>query len=413
VKKKYLLHLILIVILFAGNNLKSADMAKGENRKDGVEAIFQACEKGNVDEIKELLTSGVDINSKDKLGKTPLCFVISGEPNCQNRDRNEMPVAEDSDSYFKRGEFFLRENEFDRALEDVNVAIRLNPKNVEASNLRDIILAQKGQLHGEDNNQENRENKIIDIVKLLIAQGADVNIKDNSGDSPLHYAAAYGYTNIAKELIAHGVKINIRNNLGDTPLHTAVFWGHKDTIEFFLSYGADKTSKTKKGNTPLDYAIDAGFSGIVKLLGGDTDIVNFINNGTYTVIISEPSEVKRFLNLYGYGFNSIWIPQNKDIERLVSSFQNHLLVNKIIITKTEVDRVFVIANFNKYNREYSGFIRQGKKYIICNMVLNRGNTKKPDNKHFSFVLDGGSAYIRVIFDAQYKQVIQVDGNGVG
>lgn len=409
-KKKNILYLLLITIIFTNINIcKTEESAKGTLKKDNIEAIYQACEKGSLDEIKELLNSGVDINVKDKFGKTPLSFIIGGEPNKANRDKNEMPIAEDSNGYSKRGDFFLHENEFDRALEDFNVAIILNPKNDEAAFQQGLALAMKNQPQFKDFSRENKEKKITDAVELLLAKGADVNTKDNTGDTPLHYAAAYGYTNIGKELVAHMAKINIRNNLGETPLHTAVFWGHKEIIEFLLSYGADKTSKTKKGNTPLDYAVDVGFAGIVKLLGGDTDILNFVNNGSYSVIISNQSDIKSFLKSYGYVFNEIWIPQYEDIGGLVSVFANYLLENKIIITKTYIEREFVLEHFYKYNREYSGFVKRGRKYIICNMILHE--KRKPDKKHFSRIYDGGSVQIRVIFDAQIKQVVQVDGNG--
>ena len=121
-------------------------------------------------------------------------------------------------------------------------------------------------IYDYENKQEDREHKIIDVLKLLIAKGADINTKDNSGDTPLHYATAYGYANISKELINHGSNINIQNNAGETPLHTAVFWGYKGNIELLIEKGADLNIKDVEGRTPLKLAIEMDYYGIADLL---------------------------------------------------------------------------------------------------------------------------------------------------
>jgi len=70
-------------------------------------------------------------------------------------------------------------------------------------------------------------NRKYDICKKLLELGADVNFQDDTGMTPLHYAARKGLSEIAKLLIDNGANIDsveILNNA--TPLHLACKTGH-------------------------------------------------------------------------------------------------------------------------------------------------------------------------------------------
>jgi ankyrin repeat protein len=68
-------------------------------------------------------------------------------------------------------------------------------------------------------------------------------------------------------LFSYDVDLNIQDNEGKTPLHYAVVRGPRfmDLIEKIVEKGADFTIKDKKGKTPLDIASDAGHKNIVEL----------------------------------------------------------------------------------------------------------------------------------------------------
>ena len=107
-----------------------------------------------------------------------------------------------------------------------------------------------------------------DIVTLLIDQGADVNAnttKTGAG-TPLHQAAGEGHIDTVKLLIANRANVNSKNNYGGTPLHWAAVEGYTNVVELLLNKGADVNAKNKDDDTPLNFASNAGHTEIVELL---------------------------------------------------------------------------------------------------------------------------------------------------
>ena len=92
----------------------------------------------------------------------------------------------------------------------------------------------------------------IEIVKKHLAAGVNVNEKDETSWTPLHFAKT---KEVAELLISNGGDVNAKNNIGDTPLHQAVFDGHRDIVELLIANGADVNAKDDHGQTPLDTAI--------------------------------------------------------------------------------------------------------------------------------------------------------------
>ena len=99
----------------------------------------------------------------------------------------------------------------------------------------------------------------IEAVKKTLADGADVNAKDEDGRTPLLHAAYQGNNEIAELLLANGADVNAKNEVDTTPLHHAALYGHKETVELFITNGADVNaiivSGQHQGKTPLDLAI--------------------------------------------------------------------------------------------------------------------------------------------------------------
>jgi len=122
----------------------------------------------------------------------------------------------------------------------------------------------------------------IRIAQLLISNGADVNVKNQNGDTLLHQLAIDSFSirgdsgiklevdevdgvkvvrhitdlDVARFLISQGADVNAKNNNGDTPLHITVSRYRTITqmTRLFIFEGADINMKNKNGESPLDMA---------------------------------------------------------------------------------------------------------------------------------------------------------------
>ena len=152
-------------------------------------------------------------------------------------------------------------------------------------------------------------NNSIEMVKLLLANGADVNLKGHGDYTPLIWAAESAKTTELMELlIEEGADINpvaqdgvnalikaifgvlsdsgsidavkflINKGMdvnyaiddegapGYTSLMFAVRWGKIEVVKYLISAGADVNAMAKGGDTPLSIAVEEGFTEIIKQL---------------------------------------------------------------------------------------------------------------------------------------------------
>jgi len=112
----------------------------------------------------------------------------------------------------------------------------------------------------------------IEAVKQFLADGADVNAKDDAygGLTPLYVVAT---EEIAELLIVEGADVNQKDYCESTPLHSASTLGHKEVAELLIAKGAEVNAKEDDGRTPLDWAIEHNHPKTADLLrkhGGKT-----------------------------------------------------------------------------------------------------------------------------------------------
>lgn len=95
----------------------------------------------------------------------------------------------------------------------------------------------------------------MQIVKLLLANGAKVEAKNHIGQTPLFSAVIHNNPEGVKILIDHGAKVNLRQDGGSTPLHCAALNGYGDVARVLINNKAAVHAKTSDGKTPLELAL--------------------------------------------------------------------------------------------------------------------------------------------------------------
>ncbi|RKK66726.1 hypothetical protein BFJ69_g15146 [Fusarium oxysporum] len=118
-------------------------------------------------------------------------------------------------------------------------------------------------------------NGYVEVVKLLLDKGADVNIPDKNGWTPVSAASANGHVEVVKLLLDKGADVNIPDKNGWTPVSAASANRHVEVVKLLLDKGADVNIPTKDGRTPVSAASANGHAEVVKLLldkGADVNI---------------------------------------------------------------------------------------------------------------------------------------------
>jgi len=75
-------------------------------------------------------------------------------------------------------------------------------------------------------------------VESILKSGVSPNVRDESGLTPLHLAAAHGHQRTSQILLDHGAKLNAQDKAGQTPLDHAEANGHSGTAQYLRSKGA-------------------------------------------------------------------------------------------------------------------------------------------------------------------------------
>ncbi|XP_055085833.1 ankyrin repeat domain-containing protein 61-like isoform X2 [Periophthalmus magnuspinnatus] len=222
-----------------------------------------------LESMKSLLAMGADIEKRDKQGRTSLHLVIMSWPSLQSSTKKSS-----NSSPFQA---ILM-----RVCEKVEACLQL--------------LCE----HGADINAEvtgvNKETALhiavsysaLPAVKTLIRYGANVNVMDSAGMTPLHRAAGILNKDILLHLIKHGADVNMAMiQSGNTPLHIAVnVWAtmmakpkvdNLECITELLKNGADPNKCNFQDRTALQEACFMECTELVDLFlsyGGDINKLN-------------------------------------------------------------------------------------------------------------------------------------------
>ena len=95
----------------------------------------------------------------------------------------------------------------------------------------------------------------INMIRLLVKHGADVNVVNKQGINMLHVAAQGDQPVAIAYFLEKGMKINSVDKCLSTPLHWAGFSGADLTLNYILAWGGDTELRDSKGLTPLHLSV--------------------------------------------------------------------------------------------------------------------------------------------------------------
>jgi ankyrin repeat protein len=107
----------------------------------------------------------------------------------------------------------------------------------------------------------------VEALKFYFDRGlvTNLDVKDGSQQTPMHYAASNGRVSIIDYLVAHDCDINAASSSGLTPLHLAVQEQRIDAVKSLLNHGA-RQQPCHAGRSPLIYAYKTGDQSLTRLL---------------------------------------------------------------------------------------------------------------------------------------------------
>jgi cytohesin len=89
------------------------------------------------------------------------------------------------------------------------------------------------------------------VCRELLDKGADVNVTDEEGCTPLIWAVLAGSVEAVELFLARGADPNCKNSDGETPMHITALTGNLEIAKLLIDAGADVEAEDGFGITPL------------------------------------------------------------------------------------------------------------------------------------------------------------------
>ncbi|XP_028281299.1 protein phosphatase 1 regulatory subunit 12A isoform X7 [Parambassis ranga] len=201
---------------------------------DGLTALHQACIDDNVDMVTFLVEHGASINQPDNEGWIPLHAAAS----CGYLDIAEYLISQGANVGVVNSE---GETPLDIAEEEAMEELLQNEINRQGV---DIEAARKEE-----------ERIMLRDARQWLNSGQIQDVRHaKSGGTALHVAAAKGYVEVLKLLIQAGYDVNIKDYDGWSPLHAASHWGKEEACRILVENLCDMDLMNKMGQTAFDVA---------------------------------------------------------------------------------------------------------------------------------------------------------------
>ncbi|WP_439182019.1 ankyrin repeat domain-containing protein [Carboxylicivirga taeanensis] len=165
------------------NELDQADAVPTEALSVSMSAYFQAALEGDLEKVKEAISSGVDVNATDDNQHSALMLAAyNGHHHIISVLLEKGAKVDAVDGVNRTALMFASTGPFTQAVETlIQAGANLNATDSEEQWTPVMMAASEGQL---------------DVVKLLVAHGADLSMVDVDGESSLDFAQSNGHQEV-------------------------------------------------------------------------------------------------------------------------------------------------------------------------------------------------------------------------
>jgi ankyrin repeat protein len=175
---------------------------------------------------------------------------------------------------------------FDAAMLDDVTKVRLQLSGKANVNVfYKIPKVEGGDINGWTPLMSAAANGNLEIVKLLVKEGAWINYLNGDVRNALWYATTTGKTELVKYLLEKGAYVNNSDISNMTPLMMAAVNGDSEIVKLLISYKANINMRHKDGDTALMFAVANGRSEIANVLISAGADLNAINKQGVTALI--------------------------------------------------------------------------------------------------------------------------------
>lgn len=185
---------------------------------------------------------------------------------------------------------------------------------------------------------------LIEISKVLIANGADVNIRDKNNDPVIHWSAYYGQVELTQLFLDNGANSNLKSIHSDGVMHVALKEWRENIVDLLLENGVYIHKVTLK-DKPTISAVKSGSLEKLKAINSGFN-VNAIDGSGTSVLIKAAS--KGYFNIVKY-----LIEKGADINTMNPT--GHTALNRAIYFKHTKIAQFLIDNSADINKTDNRF----------------------------------------------------------
>lgn len=121
----------------------------------------------------------------------------------------------------------------------------------------------------------------LDLMRLFISRGADINFRNANGETAIALAAWRGHRAVVEWLLERGARINAPKRQWSA-LHYAVFAGHAELADYLIAQGADINAQSTNGSSVLMMAVYEGHQSLARTLiekGAERSVKNDWGDG--------------------------------------------------------------------------------------------------------------------------------------